>query len=322
VAGPIVGGAVTQGLAWQWIFWLNVPIGLAAIPFVLARIDESHGPAGRRLDLAGLVLVTGAGLGVVWGLVRGNSAGWTSGEVLGALIGGAALLAAFIVWELRTQQPMLPMRLFRKRAFTAGNLIGMLMFGGLYAAVFFMAQYMQVVLGFSPLGTGLRLIPWTGMVLFLTPLAGALVDRIGERLLAVAGLSLQAAGFIWIALEARTGLPYSHLIAPLALAGIGISLAIPPAQSAVIGAVAPTEIGQATGTFSTLRQFGGVLGVAVAVATFGGAGRYGDPTLFTDGFGPAIGVAGGLSLLGAFIGLALNSRRLPSMAAALDPAGA
>jgi EmrB/QacA subfamily drug resistance transporter len=321
VAGPVVGGAVTQGLAWQWIFWLNVPIGLAAIPLVLLKLDESFGPRAS-LDGPGLGLVSGGVLGIVWGLVRGNTAGWGSSEVIGALAGGALLLVAFVLWESRAQEPMLPMRLFRSRAFAVGNAAGMLMFGALFSAVFFMAQFQQTVLGQSPLQAGLRLIPWTGTVFIVAPIAGALVDRIGERPLLAAGLSLQAIGLAWVAVIARTGLPYAEMVPPLIAAGVGISLAVPAAQNAVLGAVAPADIGKASGTFSTMRQLGGAFGLAIAVAVFAGAGGYGSPQAFTDGFAPAIAVSAALSLGGALAGLSLSVRKVTRpVAPAVEVAG-
>jgi EmrB/QacA subfamily drug resistance transporter len=320
VAGPVVGGSVTEGLAWQWIFWLNVPICLAAIPFVLRRMDESYGPRAA-LDLPGLGLVTTAALGIVWGLVRGNSAGWGSVEVIGALSAGALSTLLFVIWELRAREPMLPMRLFRSRAFAAGNAASLLMFGGLFSAVFFMAQFQQTALGQSPLQAGLRLVPWTGTVFIVAPLAGALVDKIGERPLIVAGLLMQTAGLAWTALLARTGLPYSHMIPPLILAGVGISMAIPPAQNAVLSSVAPSEIGKASGTFGVMRQLGGAFGLAVAVAVFSGAGSYASPGAFTDGFGPALAVSAALSLLGAFAGTALKARAVTGAVPALETAG-
>ncbi len=321
VSGPVVGGAVTQGLAWQWIFWLNVPIGLAAIPFVLRRMDESRG-RHTAVDVPGLALVTGAALGLVWGLVRGNSVGWGSVEVLAMLIGGAALAAAFVVRELGAPRPMLPMRLFRSRAFASGNAVGFLMFASLFSAVFFMAQFLQMSLGESPFQAGLRLVPWTGTVMIVSPIAGAVVDRIGERQLLVGGLLLQTAGFAWVALEARAGLAYSTMIAPLIMAGVGISSALPAAQNAVMSSVAPAEIGTASGTFSTMRQLGGAFGLAIAVAVFSGAGSYASPETFSNGFAPAIAVSAALSLCGALAAATVPTRRIAPAGAALEGAGA
>jgi EmrB/QacA subfamily drug resistance transporter len=320
VAGPVVGGAVTQGLAWQWIFWLNVPIGLAAIPLVLRRMDESFGPRAA-LDAPGIGLITGAALGTVWGLVRGNSAGWGSLEVVGTLAAGLLCALLFVVWELRASEPMLPMRLFRSRSFASGNTASLLMFGALFSAVYFMAQFEQTALGQSPLQTGLRLIPWTGTVFIIAPLAGAMVDRVGERPLLVGGLLMQAAGLAWVAVLARPELPYAQTIPPLILAGVGISMAIPAAQNAVMSGVAPAEIGKASGTFSTMRQLGGAFGLAIAVAAFAGAGSYASPSAFSDGFGPAIAVSAALSLCGALAAMALRARPVVRTAPAFEAAG-
>jgi EmrB/QacA subfamily drug resistance transporter len=320
VAGPVLGGAVTEKLAWQWIFWLNVPIGLAAIPLVRGRIEESFGPRAG-LDGPGLVLVTAAALGIVWGLVRGNSAGWGSVEVIATLAGGVLASIAFVIWERRAREPMLPMRLFRSPAFASGNAATLLMFGALFSAVFFMAQFLQTTLGLSPLQAGVRLIPWTGTVIVVSPIAGALVGRVGERPLLVGGLLMQAAGFGWVALLARTGLPYSHMIPALIVAGVGISTALPAAQNAVVGAVEPAEIGKASGTVSTMRQLGGAFGLAIGVAVFSGAGSYASPAAFSDGFAPAIAVSAALSLAGAFAALPLGTGRLGAALPSLEATG-
>ncbi|HYH89987.1 MAG TPA: MFS transporter [Solirubrobacteraceae bacterium] len=307
VAGPVIGGAIAEGIDWEWIFWLNVPIGLAAIPLALVRIEESRG-ADTALDIGGFALVSGGALGVVWGLVRGNSAGWGSPEVLAALTLGAALLAAFVAWELRAREPMLPMRFFRSRAFSSGNAAVFFLFASLFGAVFFLAQFLQTGLGQGPLEAALRLGPWTGTLFVVAPIAGALADRIGERPLLVGGLALQAAGMAWIALIAEPGLAYGELIAPLVVAGIGASMAIPPAASSVVGAVAPNEIGKAAGANSTLRELGGVFGIAILVAVFAGAGSYASAEAFSDGFARAIAVSAALSLVGAIAGLGLPGR--------------
>ncbi|MGH2987595.1 MAG: MFS transporter, partial [Solirubrobacterales bacterium] len=294
-SGPLVGGAVVEGIDWEWIFWINVPIGVLAIPLVLTRMRESFGP-DTNLDLRGLVLVTGGALGVVWGLVRGNAAGWGTPEVVGSLAAGALLVAAFVAWELRAREPMLPMRLFRSRAFSAGNAAIFFTFASLFGAVFFYAQLLQTALGYGPLDAGLRLLPWTATFMTVAPLAGALADRIGERPLMVGGLSLQAVGMAWLALLAEPGLAYSEMLAPFIVAGVGISMAIPAAQNSVVGSVAIEAIGKAAGTNTMMRELGGVLGIAVAVAVFAGAGSYASAAAFTAGFGPAIGVAGALAL--------------------------
>jgi EmrB/QacA subfamily drug resistance transporter len=314
--GPLVGGAVVQGISWEWIFWINVPIGLVTIPLVLTRIRESRGP-DTRLDLPGLALVSAGALGLVWGLVRGNQAGWGSAEVLGALIAGAVLVAAFVGWELHAREPMLPMSLFRSRAFASGNAAIFFTFASLFSAVFFFAQLLQIGLGYDPLAAGLRLMPWTTTFLTVAPLAGALADRIGERPLMITGLSLQAIGMAWLALIAEPGMAYSRILVPFVIAGVGVSMAIPAAQNSVLGSVAMDAIGKAAGANSMMRELGGVFGIALAVAVFAAAGSYATPLAFTDGFTPAILVAAGLSVAGVVAALGLPGRRPAAAPAAV-----
>ena len=307
-SGPLVGGAIVEGISWEWIFWVNVPIGLLAIPLVLTRMKESFGP-DTSLDIPGLALVTGGALAFVWGLVRGNQAGWGSAEVVGSLAIGVLLAAAFVAWELHTREPMLPMRFFRSRAFSAGNTAIFFTFASLFGAVFFYAQLLQTALGYGPLDAGLRLLPWTATFITVAPIAGTLADRIGERPLMVGGLLLQAAGMAWLALIAEPGLAYSELLGPFIVAGVGVSMAIPAAQNSVVGSVALEAVGKAAGANSMMRELGGVFGIAIAVAVFAAAGSYASVSAFTDGFTPAIGVTAGLSLAGAVAGLALPGRR-------------
>jgi EmrB/QacA subfamily drug resistance transporter len=311
IGGPVIGGAVSQGLSWEWIFWVNVPIGLVALPLALTRIGESFG-SDRALDIPGLALVGGGAFGVVWALVRGNTAGWGSAEVVAALTAGVALLALFVAWELRTREPMLPMRFFRSRAFTAGNAATFFLFAALFGAVFFFAQFLQTSLGNDPLEAGLRLMPWTATLFVIAPIAGALADRIGERPLVVGGLALQAVGLAWLAVIAEPGLPFTEMLAPSIVTGVGASAAIPTSANAVVGAVAMDAVGKAAGANGMLRELGGVFGIAVAVAMFAGAGSYASAQAFSDGFAPAIGVAAGLSLAGALAGLALPRRPAPA----------
>ncbi len=316
--GPLVGGAVVQGISWEWIFWLNVPIGLVALPFVFARMQESFG-GDRSIDLPGLALVTGAALGLVWGLVRGNSAGWDSPEVLGTLIAGAALAVGFLAWQLRARAPMIPPALFRSRAFSAGNVATFFIFGSLFADVFFYSQLLQTGLGHDPLAAGLRLMPWTATFITVAPLAGNLADRIGSRPLLVSGLLLHAAGMIWLALIAEPGMAYSSLLGPFLLGGAGVSMAIPAAQTAVLAGIAPGAVGKAAGANSMLRELGGVFGIAIAAAVFAGAGGYATPQAFVDGFGPAIGVSAALALAGAVAALVLPARNIAPALPALQP---
>jgi EmrB/QacA subfamily drug resistance transporter len=308
--GPVVGGAITQGISWQWIFWINVPIAALAVPLVLTRVPESHGPQAG-LDLRGLILGAAAALGLVWGLVRGNAAGWGSPEVLAALAGGAAFAGAFVLAERRAGSPMLPMRLFRSRAFFAGNATIFLLNASLTGGVYMTAQFLQVGLGHGPLAAGLGLLPWGVAPFLIGPRAGARADRIGERSLITVGLVLQAIGMGWMALIAHAQMSYGDLIAPMTVAGIGFSMALPAVTKAVVGGVAMRDIGTASGAFSTMRQLGGAFGVAILVAVFAGAGHYGSARGFSGGFVPAIAVASMLALAGA-VAASLLPRRTPT----------
>jgi EmrB/QacA subfamily drug resistance transporter len=320
-SGPVVGGAVVNGLDWTWIFWLNVPIGLIAAPLALARMRESYGP-NTALDLPGLGLVSAGALGLVWGLVRGNAAGWDSPEVVGTLAAGAALIAAFVAYERRAKDPMIPISFFRSRAFSAGNLAIFAVFGSLFAEVYFFSQFLQTGLGYDVLDAGLRLMPWTGTFLIVGPIAGALADRIGERPLMVTGLLIQAAATIWIALNASANMSYGEFVVPVIIAGVGISMAIPSAQNSVLGSVAQEAVGKAAGTNSVMRELGGVFGIAIAVAVFAGAGSYASPQAFADGFGPAAGVAAALALVGAVAGSFLPGHDSEAELIASAPAAA
>jgi EmrB/QacA subfamily drug resistance transporter len=318
LCGPVVGGAITQGIAWQWIFWLNIPVGLLAIALVLRQMEESFGPR-TALDLQGVALIMGAALGLVWGLVRGNSVGSGSPEVVATLSAGALLTVAFVLWELRAPRPMLPMGLFRSRAFSAGNTVSFLLFASNLSVTFLLAQFQQDALGQEPLEAGLRLLPLTAAFFAGAPVAGAVLARVGERPLVVGGLLLQATGIAWIALIAEVELSYAATIAPMILTGAGIAMAMPASQKSVVDAVVPSEIGKASGTFTTMRWLGGVFGIAIVVAVFAATGGYATAQDFNDGFAPAMGVAAGLSLAGAVAGLILPARQRSTDVAASQP---
>ncbi len=310
IVGPMAGGAIAEGFAWQWIFWINVPIGLVILGLVPVRIAESFG-AGGKLDIGGLVLVSGAAFGVVWGLMRGNSTGWAAPEVVVALIAGLLLAVAFVGFEWRAAEPMLPMRLFRARGFAAGMISSLLFYAGMYGVLFLIAQFFQTVQGCGPLGAGLRMLPWTATLFVFAPLGGRLVSSIGERRLVVGGLLLQALGMAWIAAIAAPDIGYMALVVPMMLAGAGVSLAMPAAQNAVISAVAPAEIGKASGAFNMFRFLGGAVGIASIVAVFDSLGNLASPQAFSSGFAAAVGLAAALSAAGAIAGLWLPARQQP-----------
>ncbi|MFI9401784.1 DHA2 family efflux MFS transporter permease subunit [Nocardia sp. NPDC052316] len=299
--GPLVGGAVVQGLAWQWVFWLNIPIAVVLIPLLCTRIEESFGLA-RKVDLVGILLVSTGAFGLVLGLLRGNETGWASVEVVSAFGAGALAIAGFVRWELRTDAPMMPMGLFASRAFAAGNVVGFLLSASIATGAFFFAQFLQVVLRTDPLGAGLRMAPWTVTLFVVAPIAGRQVNRFGERPLIVLGLSMQAVGYCLIALIADPALSYTALVAPFVLSGIGVSMTIPAAQSAVLRAVPMTAVGAASGTFNTMRQLGFAFGVALPTAVFAAVGGLESAGAFSAGFAAAMGTAAVLGLVGAAVG--------------------
>ncbi|MGB2953960.1 MAG: MFS transporter, partial [Gaiellaceae bacterium] len=307
--GPLVGGAIVQGISWQWIFWINVPIGLVLAPLALFRLEESRGPYGR-LDLPGLGLASAGLFGIVWGLVRGNTVGWGSPEIVGSLAGGAIVLALFVLWELRSPAPMLPMRFFRNRAFALTNVSSLFMFFGMFGSIFLLAQFFQTVQGYSPLSAGLRILPWTAMPIFVAPIAGALSDRIGGQRLMAAGLALQAVGIGWIGLVSTPTIPYADLVAPFTLSGIGMGLFFAPVANVVLSSVRPQEEGQASGANNAIRELGGVFGVAVLASVFSRYGGYGTPQTFVDGLQPAVLIGAALVGVGALAALAIPRRRL------------
>src|SRR4051794_33202351 len=320
--GPLVGGAVVQGLSWQSIFWINVPIGLALIPMARWRLEESRGPVAR-LDVPGVVLASAGLFGIVLGLVRGNTLGWSSGYVLVAMTAGVALVVAFVGWERRTPAPMLPMRLFASRGFSATNLASVLMFFGMFGSIFLLAQFLQTVQHYSPLSAGLRTLPWTAMPIIVSPIAGLLADRIGGRPVVLTGLVLQAIGLAWLAVVSSPTVPYADLVPAFVVSGIGMALFFAPVATMVLGTVARHEEGIASGATNALRELGGVFGVAVLASVFARHGGYSSGQAFVEGLRPAVSVGAAGVALAALALLAVPRQRQATAAAAdvdiLDP---
>jgi EmrB/QacA subfamily drug resistance transporter len=308
--GPLVGGAVVEGISWQWIFWLNVPIGLVLIPLAYFRLRETYGP-NDALDLPGVGLASAGLFGIVWGLVRGNQVGWSSTEIVASLVLGFLVFGLFLIWELRAEEPMLPLRFFRSRTFSAANAASFLMFFGMFGSIFLLAQFFQTVQGYSPLQAGLRILPWTAMPIFVAPLAGALSDRIGGRPLMATGLALQAVGLGWIAFVSTPTVAYSALVIPFILSGVGMALYFAPVANVVLSAVKPEEEGQASGANNAIRELGGVFGVAVLASVFAHYGGYGSGQSFVDGLTPAIYVGAALVAAGAVAALGVARKRRP-----------
>ena len=305
--GPLVGGAIVSGVSWHWIFWVNVPIGLVLAPLAYSRLEESHG-GDRALDLPGLGLASTGLLGIVWGLVRGNDHGWTSTGIVVPIVAGALLVAAFVAWEMRTSSPMLPMQFFRDRTFTLTNVASLFMFFGMFGSIFFLAQYFQTVQGYSPLQSGLRILPWTAMPMIVAPIAGALSDRIGGQRLMAAGLALQSAGLLWIAAVSAPTTPYIDFVGPFVLSGIGMGLFFAPVANVVLSSVRPEHEGKASGATNAIRELGGVFGVAVLASVFAQAGSYRTPETFVHGLTTAVYIGGGLVAVGAAAAALIKGR--------------
>ena len=303
--GPVVGGAVTDGLHWTWIFWLNVPVGLLALPLVAVVLRESRGGAGR-LDPVGLVLSAGAVLALVWGVVHGEDHGWTSASVLAALVGGAVLLVAFLAWERRAAAPMLPLRLFRSRPFSAVNTVAFLFSVGVFGAIFLLAQFMQVSQGMSPLEAGLRTLPWTMAPMVVAPLTGlVLVGRFGTRAPILAGLVLLSVALGWLAMVSTVDVTYGAIVAPLALAGIGMGLEFAPMSTVALESVPAALHGVASGILNTIRELGVAVGVAVLASVFATYGDYDSPAGFAAGMQPAVWVGAAVVAVGAVVAFLL-----------------
>jgi EmrB/QacA subfamily drug resistance transporter len=306
--GPVVGGAVVQGASWQWIFWLNVPIGLALAPLAARRLDESYGP-NSALDLPGVALASTGLLGVVFGIIRGSQIGWGTAEVVGSLAIGMLLVVGFVVWELRTSVPMLPMDFFANRSFTAANIASMMMFFGMFGAIFLLTQFLQTVQGYSPLSAGLRVLPWTAMPLIVAPIAGALSDRIGGRMLMAAGIALQSIALVMLAALASPTVAYADLVGPFVIAGVGMGLFFAPVANVVLGSVRPEQEGQASGANNAIRELGGVLGVSVLATIFAQNGSYQSPHSYVNGLVPAVYAGAAIAAIGAVAALFITRAR-------------
>src|SRR3954464_6415843 len=305
--GPLVGGIVVDGLSWEYIFWLNVPVGLVLIPLAARHLDESYGP-DRHLDLPGLALAGGGLLGLVFGIVRGTALGWSSAPIVASLATGVILLAAFVAWELRTTAPMLPMRLFRSRAFSATNGVSLAMFFGAFGSIFLLAQFFQTAQGYSPLQAGLRTLPWTAMPIFVAPIAGIVSTRIGTRPILVAGMALQAVALAYISIIVTPTVDYALIVPGFVIAGIGMGLFFAPIANVVLSAVKPEMEGVASGATNAIRELGGVFGVAVLAAVFTANGSYASPSGYVEGLIPAMQLGAVAVALGTLAAIALPDR--------------
>ena len=319
--GPLVGGAVVQAISWHWIFWINVPIGIVLAPLAVRWLKESRGPYGS-LDLRGLALASTGAFGVVFGLVRAQTLGWTSVTILTSIGLGIILLALFVRSELRTAEPMLPMSFFTKRSFAVTNVASLSMYFGMFGSIFFLSQYMQNVLGNTPLQAGLKLLVWTGATMLVAPFAGVFSERLGSRPFMATGLSLQAGALAWLALTVSTHQTYGSMIIPFIMAGAGMALVFAPSANAILSSVRTDQAGQASGANNAIREVGGVLGVAVLASVFTANGAYTSPQAFINGLLPAMWVGVAVLAAGALVVLAFpfSTRAAAAAAAEEQPA--
>jgi len=302
--GPLVGGALTQFASWHWIFWVNVPIGMALIPLASRRLVESRGEV-KHLDLRGLALASAGLFGIVYGLVESQSLGWSDAQVVVGLAAGTALVIAFIAQELRTPEPMLPMGFFANRGFAVTNAVSIAMYFGMFGSIFFLSQFLQNVLHNTPLEAGVKLLVWTGAVMVVAPVAGFMSERYGSRMFMVAGLGLQAVALSLLAMSASVDQSYASMVIPFVLAGSGMALVFAPSANAVLSSVRTSQAGQASGATNALRELGGVLGIAILATVFTSHGSYVAPQAFVNGLVPALWVGVAVLAAGALIAAVL-----------------
>ncbi|MGC5172983.1 MFS transporter [Microbacterium sp. DT81.1] len=313
--GPLVGGAIMEGWNWQAIFWLNVPVAIIAIPLALFALNNDFG-ARVRIDVVGGLL---AGLGVlalVHGIVRGNDDGWGSPDVVGELALGAALIAAFLVWQARVGAPLVPLRLFRDRSFSVTNMVGFAFSFGTFGSIFILIQFLQVVQGASPFEAAVQTMPWTLAPMVVAPLAGIFGPRIGTRALMVTGLFLQGAALFWLGVTMSADIPYAQLVAPFILAGVGMGLVFAPSATALLATLGLLDHAKASGVNSTVREIGIALGTAVMTAIFVGAGGELRPDLYVEAAQPAILTGAAVLFAAMVIALRLPAGRSSTVAPA------
>ncbi|GEL94325.1 DHA2 family efflux MFS transporter permease subunit [Cellulomonas composti] len=305
--GPLIGGAVVEGISWQAIFWVNVPVALVAVPLVLRVLPESFGRL-QRIDVAGVLLAGLGVLAVVWGVIHGNDDGWTSARVVGSFVVGIALLGAFLLRESRTAYPLVPLPLFRVRSFSVANTTAFLFSVGVFGTVFVLSQYFQVAMGYSPLQAGIRTLPWTAAPMLVAPIAGMLAPRVGVRPLLATGLALQSVGLAWQAFVVGDATVYADLVPGLVLAGVGMGLTFAPSATAVLADMGSDDHGTASSVNATIREIGGAVGVAVVVAVFTAAGGALTPEAFATGLRPAAFVGAAVVGAGAVLALLMPRR--------------
>jgi EmrB/QacA subfamily drug resistance transporter len=312
--GPLVGGIITSGIGWEWIFFVNVPIGMVAVLVTLAKVVESSDPGATRVDWAGLVTFSGSLFMLVFALVRGNDKGWGSTQILALLGGAAVLFALFLLAEIRQERPMLDLSLFRRPAFAGANIVAFTMAASAFSMFLYLTLYVQEVLHYSPLQAGLRFLPITLLSFFVAPVAGRLSVRVPIRLLLGVGMLFVGSGLLTMTAASATS-GWTALIPGFMLQGIGLGLVNPPLASAAIGVVPPARSGMASGANNTARQVGIATGIAALGAVFqhdiahGTLAHHTYRVAFTGALTSILEIAAAIAFLGAIAGFTLVRSR-------------
>ncbi|HVQ59745.1 MAG TPA: MFS transporter [Solirubrobacterales bacterium] len=299
-AGVLLGGVLTETLGWEWVLWVNVPIGIAAAAIAPSLIAESRDESGvRTFDAAGAVTIT-AGLSIlVYALVDANAAGWGSTQTIGLLALSALLLIAFVVVERRSRAPLVPFSIFRIRTITGANVAGLLIGASLFSMFFFISLYMQQVLGYSPIRAGLSYLPLAVSIILSAGIASQLVTKVGFKPILATGMVLIAAGLVWFSQISVDGTFLSDVLGPSLLAAVGLGFSFVPVTIAAVSGVPDHEQGLASGLINTSQQVGGALGLAILAAiSISVTGSSRDPVVLTEGFQDAFLAGAGFAVLG------------------------
>jgi EmrB/QacA subfamily drug resistance transporter len=309
--GVLLGGVLTSGLGWEWVLFVNVPIGLVVAALTPRFVRESRIQERTSIDILGAVLVTGGLVAIVYGLVDAESAGWGSFQTIGLLALGVVLLAAFVVTELRTRSPIMPLSIFRNRNVSSANAVALLVGASLFSMFFFISLYMQQVLGYSALKAGISYLPLAVSIIISAGAASALVNRVGPKLVLTAGMALVAVGLLLFTQVSAGGGFASDVLVPSVIVAVGLGFAFVPLMIIAVAGISDAEAGLASGLINTAQQVGGALGLAIlsTVATTrtshvlaGGAGDPGSVTnALTEGFQAAFAVGAGFAIFGVIL---------------------
>jgi EmrB/QacA subfamily drug resistance transporter len=314
-AGVLLGGVLTEWVGWEWVLWVNVPIGIAAAALAPALIAESRAEAdARSFDVAGAVTITSALSILVYALVDATDAGWGSTQTIGLLAASAVLFAAFVAIELRSKAPLVPFRIFRLRTLTGANVVGLLIGASLFSMFYFISLYMQQVLGYSAIKSGVSYLPLALTIIVSAGVASQLVTRVGYKPVLLAGLAFIAAGLLWFGQVSVGGSYLSDILGPSLLAAVGLGFSFVPVTIAAVAGVSGREAGLASGLINTSQQVGGALGLAVLATVansrtddlMASAGGHGDLTgALNEGFQAAFMTGAGFAVLGLLLGMVL-----------------